>query len=115
MLNYVFDKDLGPNEPMQLCAYDYCWDNETRKQLRDEYNIIFGTHQSSVLPIMIIYRKDAEPLFVIGSEDDGTITFDRKDGQFMNCFSSGWARSLISDLEEALEHIKEVNHETNRC
>ena len=107
MLQYVFNDNLEPDEPMRLCAYDQCWDEATRKQLKDEYNIIFGSSRASVLPIMIIYREDAEPLFVIGNEDDGTITFDRNGGQFMNRFSSGWAESLISDLKEALEICKE--------
>ena len=103
MLQYVWNEDLADDESMMFVAENQCWDKTTLKQLKEEYNIIFMTSGDAVKPIMIIDRNYSEPLIVIGSEDDGTIYFHRKYGQFENCFSSYWIKSLIADLEETLK------------
>ena len=102
MLQYVFNTDLEDDEPMMFSAYEQCWDADTLKQLREEYNIIFKTSGAAVIPVMIIGKDEKHPLLVLGSEDDGTITFERKYGQFRNTFSLGWAEPLIADLKEAM-------------
>ena len=103
MLQYVFNTNLEDDEPMMFSAEDQCWDDDTLKQLKEEYNIIFMTSGDAVKPVMIINTNSKYPLFVIGSEDDGTLFFHREYGQFTNCFSAYWAKSLIADLEEALQ------------
>ena len=107
MLRYVFNTELEDDEPMMFSAEDQRWDDATLKQLRDEYNIIFMTNGDGVSPVMIINGGGAYPLFVIGSEDDGTIYFERKYGQFEHCFSAYWADYLIADLKEALRVCSE--------
>ena len=104
MLQYVFNEDLGPNEPMMFSAKDQTWDKATLKQLKEEYNIIFMTKGDAVMPVMIINKDSEYPLFVIGSEDDGTIQFEREYGHFTNTFSPYWVEPLIADLQAALEH-----------
>ena len=103
MLQYVFNTDLEDDEPMMFSAYDQCWDDATLNQLKDEYNIMFETNGAAVIPVMIINKDSEYPLIVLGSEDDGTITFKRKYGQFEDMFSIGWVKPLIADLEEALK------------
>jgi hypothetical protein len=105
MLQYVFNTDLDDDEPMMFSAYDQCWDKATLKQLKEEYDIIFMTSGDAVMPIMIVDKDSEYPLFVIGTEDDGTIQFERECGQFKNCFSPYWCESLIADLKAAIEHF----------
>jgi hypothetical protein len=102
MLQYVFNTDLEDDEPMMFSAEDQCWDDDTLKQLREEYDIIFMTSGEGVMPVMILNKDGQYPLFVLGSEDDGTIFFDREYGHFRNTFSPYWVKYLIADLEEAL-------------
>ena len=107
MLKYVFNEDLEDDESMMFSAEDQCWDDATLKQLKEEYNIVFMTSGDAVKPVMIINGNSRYPLFVIGSEDDGTLYFKRQYGQFTNCFSAYWAKPLIADLEEALRMCNE--------
>ena len=106
MLDYVKNTDLDDNEPMMFCAEDQCWDKATLKQLKDEYGIIFKTKGNGVSPVMIVDNGDGSChhfLFVIGSEDDGCIQFERAYGQFKHSFHPFWTKFLIADLEEALK------------
>lgn len=107
MLSYVFNENLEDDETMMFSAEDQRWDDDTLKQLKEEYNIVFMTSGDAVKPVMIINSNSKYPLLVIGSEDDGTLYFKRKYGQFINCFSAYWAKSLIADLEEALRICNE--------
>lgn len=76
-------------------ADDQSWDEETLKQLKEEYNIYFMTSGDGVVPIKLIDNK----LIVLGSEDDGTISFQKwPDGHYVHVFSIYWIESLISDL-----------------
>lgn len=102
MLQYVFDKDLDDDEPVAYSAYDQQWDKATLKELKDKHDVIFMTGGDAVLPIKIVKKDGRNSLVTIGSEDDGTITFDREYGYFKNIFSVSWIPSLIKDLEEAL-------------
>lgn len=109
MLSYVFNEDLEDDESMMFSAEDQCWDDDTLKQLREEYDIVFMTNGDGVMPIMILNKDSQYPLFVLGSEDDGTIFFKRKYGHFINTFSPYWVKYLIADLEKALEICKGSN------
>lgn len=106
MLEYVFDTNLEDNDTMMFCAEDQCWDKATLKQLKEEYNIVFMTSGDAVKPVMIINKDSEYPLVVIGTEDDGTLYFKRRYGQFENCFSPYWIEPLIADLNEALRLCK---------
>ena len=88
------------DDDFMLSAFEQAWDEATIKQLRDEYNIIFNC---GVHPILVLGRGSDHPLLVVGSEDDGTICFRRRYGQFENCFSPYWADHLIENLREAVE------------
>lgn len=73
------------DDDFMLSAFEQTWDEATIKQLRDEYNIIFNC---GVHPILVLGKGSDHPLLVVGSEDDGTILFRRRYGQFENCFFS---------------------------
>ena len=61
----------------------------------------------SVTPIMVTGKKD-NPLIVIGSEDDGTISFHREAGCYQNLMSAYWIPHLIADLEAAKTYCDNV-------
>ena len=107
MLQYVFNENLEDDEPMMFSAEDQCWDDATLKQLREEHNIIFMTAGDGVMPVMILNKNSKYPLLVIGTEDDGTIQFEREYGSLRHSFSPYWVKSLIADLEEALRICNE--------
>ena len=108
MLKYVFNTNLEDDEPMMFCAEEQCWDDDTLKQLREEHNIIFRTNGRGVMPIMILNKDSEYPLIAIGSEDDGTIYFERRYGSLADTFSPYWVKYLIADLEEALRVCKKT-------
>lgn len=103
MLQYIFNTDLEDDEPMMFSAYDQDWDKATLKQLKEKYDIVFMTSGDAVMPVMILNKDSEYPLLVLGSEDDGTIRFERKYGQFRNSFCLRWVKPLIADLEEAFK------------
>ena len=86
-----------------LCyfAEDQYWDKATLKQLRDDHNIVFMTAGDGSTPIMIIPRKNSNPLIALGGEDDGQIFFHTYFGRFENSMDCYWIDSLIADLQEA--------------
>ena len=88
------------SDDFRLSAFNQEWDEATIKQLRDEYNIVFNC---GVHPILIIGKGGEHPFLVVGSEDDGTIVFRRRYGQFENCFSPYWVDHLIANLQEAVK------------
>lgn len=88
------------DDDFRLSAFDQEWDAATRKQLRDEYNIIFN---GGVHPVLVLGKDSKYPLLVIGFEDDGVICFRRRFGQFENCFSPYWVDKLVDTLKVAAE------------
>lgn len=103
MLKYVFNADLSyPNESVMFSAEDQTWDKETLKELKEKYNVIFMTSGDGVRPVMVL-NNGKNPLLVVGSEDDGTISFEREYNQFTNAFHPYWVKSFISDLKEAVK------------
>ena len=115
MLQYVFNEHLRKDDPMIFVAEDQRWDEATLRELKEKYNIVFMTQKDGVMPIMILNKDSDNPIFVIGSEDDGRLHFKRKYGNFSNCFSFHWTKFLIADLEEALRICNKTidvnNHE----
>lgn len=97
MLQYVFKDD----EAWMFSAYDQCWDADTLKELEEKHNVVFMTMGNGVKPVMFIMRDGENPLIVIGVEDDGTITFERKYGQFTCAMDMGWVPHLVCDLMRA--------------
>lgn len=99
------EKELKNDEPFIISVEDQLYDEETLRQLRDEHNVIFMTGGNGVLPIMVLNERK-NPLLAIGHEDDGTIFFDRKYGQYSNTLSPHWVDYLVSDLREAVRFIR---------
>ena len=105
MLEYVFNEVENDDDSIMFSAENQCWDEATLKQLKDEYNVVFMSGGDAVIPVMILNKDTKYPLFVLGIEDDGTIFFKRKHGNFIHCFHPYWVKPLIADLEEALRLI----------
>lgn len=113
MIKYTnFNDDFGEevDEMLYFSAYDQEWDDETIKELREKYNIIYNPH--SVHPIMLITKE--VPYFggrvthaIIGTEDDGTIAFRADYGDFRMEFDVAWIDSLIENLQEAKKYFLE--------
>lgn len=110
MLQYIdfSDDNDYSNDPWMFSAEDQNWDDETLRQLKEEYGVVFMTNGDGVIPVMISERWG----IVLGSEDDGTIQFQRQYGQPMMCFSKIWVEDLIADLKEACRII-ESGHKSN--
>lgn len=103
MLQYVELPDDEYSDDMWIfSAEDQCWDDETLRQLKEEYNVVFMTNGDGVTPVMI----SKEWGIILGHEDDGTIQFKRKYGQPEMCFSKVWVEDLIADLQEACRLIE---------
>lgn len=52
--------------------------------------------------VMVVKRENTTPLFVLGTEDDGCITFNKSaNGQYNFAFDSGWDDNLIKVLQKA--------------
>ncbi len=105
MLQYVFlhdSDDRYSDEPEMFTAEDQCWDEETLRQLRDEYHVVFMTNGDGVTPIMISDQWG----IILGHEDDGTIQFRYQFGKPEMCFGKIWVEDLIADLKEACRLIE---------
>ena len=91
------------HEPLRYFAEDQEWDGKTMKQLKDKYNVIFNR---GIWAFMVLWGKTGRPLIVLGHEDDGMITFERKYGQFTHCFSPYWIDSIIAGLRVTQQYVK---------
>ena len=91
---------------LMMWAVDQLWDEETIKQLKEEYYIFFRS--AGVRPVMLIpYNNQEGCCVVIGSEDDGCIIFNKdKYGNFINAMSPYWINDLITDLTDAKEYVE---------
>ena len=114
MIKYVFDDterntlldDFGEGT-LLISAEDQCWDDETLKQLRNEHDIIFKSAGYGVTPVKVI--KYGEHYGVaLGSEDDGTIIFEKYCDNYKHMFSEYWIDTLIADLQETKRYIAEL-------
>lgn len=113
MIGYVdYRKNNDFEGKLYISAEDQCWDKNTLKQLRDEYDIIFMSSGDGVIPVKVIKYGDNYYGVALGSEDDGTIAFkqcgygDTK--QYEYGFSEYWIDKLIADLQEAKRYIAEL-------
>lgn len=104
MLQYVefWPDDIYGDDPWVFSAEDQCWDDETLRQLKEEYNIVFMTNGDGVTPVMASKQWG----IILGHEDDGTIQFRRQYGQPEMCFSKIWVEDLIADLKEVCRLIE---------
>lgn len=92
---------------LMISAEDQHWDKQTLKQLRDEHDIIFMSAGDGVIPVKVI--KYGEHYGVaLGSEDDGTMMFEKYFNSYKHMFSEYWIDSLIADLQEAKKHISKL-------
>ena len=92
-----------PDEPLLISADQQTWDAWTIQELRDRFNIIFD---GNIHAIMIKERKNCNPLFIIGYEDDGMLFFDRVQWNFRDYFDAKWADSFAKLLNEASHSIQ---------
>lgn len=109
MIQYVDDyinDDWGEGY-LKITAEDQSWDKETLKQLREEYDVIFMSAGDGVTPIKI-FKYGEHYGVALGSEDDGTMRFERHFGDFKHGFSDYWIDFLIADLQEAKRYIAEL-------
>lgn len=96
LTNISVDKE---GDDLYIYAKDQCWSDEVTQKELLSLNIILN----NALPVMIIPRKNSNPLLQIGSEDDGIIRFnDNKNSRF----DAYWAKSLIDNLNLALDIIE---------
>lgn len=108
--DYVEDNAISENfgeGQLIISAENQTWDKQTLQQLKDDYNIIFMTNGNGVSPVKIV-RMDNGYGVAIGSEDDGTIFFNKSFGNYENSFHSLWIDSLIADLQAAKSYIEEL-------
>lgn len=114
MISYIGEEDNN-DLSFELCgegsliisAEEQAWDKQTLQQLKDEYNIIFMSNGEGVRPVKVI--KDSDDYYIaIGSEDDGTIYFDKSHGHYKDMFCAYWLDALIADLQEAKKYIAEL-------
>ena len=107
MLEYVnlFDKDFAKkSEDTEFCesysAEEQVWDHATLIELRNKYNIYYDG--DGIFAIKIIPRKKLNPLFALGIEDDGIISFTLdRDGNYFHQVDLSWAKNLIYLLQQA--------------
>lgn len=119
MINYVEDyiednavsENFGEGQ-LIISAEDQTWDEQTLQQLKDDYNIIFMTNGDGVSPVKIV-RMGNDYGVAIGSEDDGTIFFNKSFENYENSFHSLWIDSLIADLQAAKSYIEELARSTH--
>ena len=108
MIGYVdYCKDNDFEGKLVISAEDQCWDKKTLKQLRDEHDIIFMSAGDGIIPVKVIKYGDNYGV-ALGSEDDGTMRFERYFGDFKDGFSDYWIDFLIADLQEAKRYIAEL-------
>lgn len=107
-VDYCKNNDFGGK--LYFSAEDQCWDKNTLKQLRDEYDIIFMSAGDGVIPVKVIKYGGNQYGIALGSEDDGTIAFEQYGNpkQYKHEFSEYWIDKLIADLQEAKRYIAEL-------
>lgn len=91
------------NDPAMFVAENQTWDKATCKQLKDEYNVIFN---GGIRAYMVIETETATPLIAVGHEDDGVISFQKRNGHYEDCFSAYWLDSVIDCLTRAESYCK---------
>lgn len=92
---------------LRITAEDQSWNKKTLKQLRDEHDIIFMSAGDGVIPVKV-FKYGKHYGIVLGSEDDGTMRFERYFSDFKHGFSDYWIDFLIADLQEAKRYIAEL-------
>jgi hypothetical protein len=95
-----------------ISAEEQHWDEATLNELKEKHNIIFMTSSNAVFAFKIIERNETffghlidSPIIAVGSEDDGTLYFNKNKGVFKNRFDSSWIDSIIADLQKVKEIV----------
>lgn len=92
-------------------AEEQMWDEEALERLWESHNIVFDGH--GVKPIKIIGKDSTNPIIAFGSEDDGTIQFERdyyggeEPSNYRFACSAYWIDSIIEHLQEVKRRLKE--------
>lgn len=111
MIKYVDDytennalmDDFGEGYLM-ISAEDQRWDKQTLKQLRDEHDIVFMSSGGGVIPVKVVKYGNHYGV-ALGSEDDGTVIFEKYFDNYKHMFSENWIDGLIADLQESKRYI----------
>ena len=111
---YVYEDEWVDKENIYRECYiaeEQMWDKEALERLWESHNIIFDGH--GVKPIKIIGKDSTNPIIAFGSEDDGTIQFERdyyggeEPSNYRFACSAYWIDSIIEHLQEVKRRLKE--------
>ena len=98
-------ENLPDDEPVCFWAEDQTWDDETIKELKEKYNVIFTNGIQATMLIKSNY--DGRILIAVGFEDDGCIQFPRQYNQFTHCYSPYWLDSNMKLLQCTKEFVED--------
>lgn len=111
---YVYEDEWVDKENIYRECYiaeEQVWDKEALERLWESHNIVFDGH--GVKPIKIIGKDSTNPIIAFGSEDDGTIQFERdyyggeEPSNYRFACSAYWIDSIIEHLQEVKRRLKE--------
>ena len=111
---YVYEDEGVNKENIYTECYsaeEQEWDREALEQLWERHNIVFDGR--GVKPIKIIGKDSTNPIIAFGSEDDGTIYFERdyfggeEPSNYRFSCSAYWIDSIIEHLQEVKRRLKE--------
>lgn len=111
---YVYEDEWVDKENIYRECYiaeEQVWDKEALERLWESHNIVFDG--CGVKPIKIIGKDSANPIIAFGSEDDGTIQFERdyyggeEPSNYRFACSAYWIDSIIEHLQEVKRRLKE--------
>ena len=111
---YVYEDEWVDKENIYRECYiaeEQAWDEEALKRLWESHNIVFDGR--GVKPIKIIGKDSTNPIIAFGSEDDGTIQFERdyyggeEPSNYRFACSAYWIDSIIEHLQEVKRRLKE--------
>lgn len=111
---YVYEDEWVDKENIYRECYiaeEQMWDKEALERLWESHNIVFDGH--GVKPIKIIGKDSTNPIIAFGSEDDGTIQFERdyyggeEPSNYRFACSAYWIDSIIEHLQEVKRRLKE--------
>ena len=111
---YVYEDEWVDKENIYRECYsaeEQVWDKEALERLWESHNIVFDGH--GIKPIKIIGKDSTNPIIAFGSEDDGTIQFERdyyggeEPSNYRFSCSAYWIDSIIEHLQEVKRRLKE--------
>ena len=111
---YVYEDEWVDKENIYRECYsaeEQEWDKEALERLWKSHDIVFDGR--GIMPIKIIGKNSTNPIIAFGSEDDGTIQFERnyfggeEPSDYRFSCSAYWIDSIIEQLQEVKRKLKE--------